>query len=459
MKKKLSRREFLKGMAAAGFAVTATGSASKVMASNPYRDKLRTVNFQTTKTLTLTTIPGTAANILNFMADNFKADNPDVEIVVNLQPDEETYKSSFPQIAISSDRPDVAWYWVDGRQYRDLTDIGAFEPLDDLWAEMDLENVYPQAIVDRYTSEDGSYYSGNLEFGWYPQVYYNRRIFDELGIAEPANGAFYESLDEWLVVIETLREAGIQPVSIGGNSSAAWIVGHTVDTLLQRMIPEPLYSDMLVNYAPGSEPLINYDGPEWAEVMEMLQQWHETGVFADGYLSRGYPEGRALFVQEEAAMYQDGSWAPSAGILYAEAPDLDFGWMLYPRIREEIDPKFLVYAGAGIMIPKDPSDLGLAKEFVRHTLSQEQHVQMMENQIAFSPRTDIPEEVIAMTGEHVADMQPKLVEVGTTTGWDDPIPADLAQRAHVLYGEMLTGSIDPADVGAQLERVVARSRR
>jgi ABC-type glycerol-3-phosphate transport system substrate-binding protein len=119
----------------------------------------------------------------------------------------------------------------------------------------------------------------------------------------------------------------------------------------------------------------------------------------------------------------------------------------------------LTYAGNGINIPTGPSDLGLAKEFVRFAMSREAQIAFTEAELAVSARSDIPQESLDKAGFHNAQMLSALPEIGASVGWDDPIPAELAQRAHVLYGEMLTGAIAPSDVGEQLQRVLDRLRR
>ena len=83
--------------------------------------------------------------------------NPDIEVQVNVAGGAETeYKPNFPQIAVSSDRPDTAWYWVDGRQYQDLVAAKALEPLgrNDLYKSEGLATAYPEATLNKYTSTD-----------------------------------------------------------------------------------------------------------------------------------------------------------------------------------------------------------------------------------------------------------------------------------------------------------------
>lgn len=410
------------------------------------------------KKVRLTSIPGPAGERLIADAKAYMKKHPGVEIIVDIAGGaEEVYKPTFPQIAGSSDRPDMAWYWVDGRQYQAMAGAGFLVPLDDLYAKEGWNKALPQASLNKYTQPDGHRYAVNVDIVWYPQVYYNRKIFAEVGLLAPSTPyAAYSTLEEWYTLIDKIRSAGYEPVTYGGREG--WIIGHNHDTLFQRIIPEELRNDLYNNWRSGWKPKTRYTDKEWLEVDKMLLEWYQRGVFAEGYLGRSYPEGRTLFVQEQAAMYQDGSWG--VGILRKEAPGLDFGWMLYPKIKKEIDPQFLLYAGNGVMILKGPKHLDVCKDFLAFVMSKERHIALVESEVALVPsRIDIPLEVMRKGLDPVEfDMWQNLDKIGTATGWDDPVPADLAERSFTLFQEMLTGARSPESVGKELEKIAERHR-
>jgi len=454
VKRHITRRQFLKAAGLTGLGVgLATWmpytSGTVAAAGQPAQAK---------RSIRVTVIPGPAGNNIKYAAENFMKKYPDIEVQVDVAGGAETeYKPNFPQIAVSADRPDAAWYWVDGRQYQDLVAAGALENLDEIYESEGLYKAYPEATLTKYTSPDGHHYAVNTDVVWYPQVYYNKEIFKECGVEPPANGLAYETLDEWYAVCDKVRAKGYEPVTVG--SKEGWRIGHCHDTLLQRMIPQELLNDLYENWRPGWEPKIHYNGPEWTAVDKMLKEWFDKGVFAEGDLGRNYAEGRALFVQKKAAMYQDGSWA--VGILRNEAPDIDFGWMLYPQVKPEIKPKFLLYAGNGFLVPKDPHDKDAAMKFAAYVTSLEYQTLMVQNKdIGFvTSRVDVPADVLKESLEPlVGEMWFKLIEVGTSTGWDDPAPADMAERSFILFQEMLTGMREPETVGEELEQLAERHR-
>ncbi len=464
IKRFMTRREFLRvaGVTGVGLGLVACGSAAPAPpaeqqeAAPAAEQKQEAPAAAAKKVVVMTVIPGAAGTAVQGNAEAFIKERPDVEIKVNVAGGAETeYKPNFPQIAVSADRPDLAWYWVDGRQYQDLVAAGALEPLDDLYKREGWDKALPEAVLTKYTSPDGHRYAVAQDIVWYPQVYYNKQIFDEVGVKPPANGIAYESLEEWYDVCDKLRAAGYEAVTVGMKEG--WRIGHAHDVLLQRMIPQEQFNDFYDNWRPDWEVKLHYNGPEWLAADKMLKEWFDKGVFAEGDLGRNYAEGRALFVQKKAAMYQDGSWAVE--ILRDEAPDLDFGWMLYPQVKPEIKPAFLLYAGDGLMMLKDPDNKDVAEDFLAFNLSVERQAWMLK-EVGLTPvRSDMPPDAFEQMDAVLKEMWGQIPKAGTSTGWDDPVPADLAERSFILFQEMLTDARTPESVGEELEKLAERHRQ
>ena len=409
-------------------------------------------------TLRMSTIPGPPAEHFKADIEAFQKVQPQIQINLEVAGGaEEVYKANFPQIAASADKPDLAWYWVDGRQYQGLANGGLLEPLDDLYKSEGWDKVLPETTLKRYTQADGHRYSVNENIVWYPMVYYSTAAFQKAGVQPPKNGIYYETVDEWYQVCDKLRAAGYQPLTYGAKEG--WIIGHNHDVFLQRLMPEDKMADLLVNSQKGATAKFKYSDPDWLAADKMLTEWQQKKVYAEGFLSRSYPEGRSLFVQGAAAMYQDGSWAPSSSILYKEAPDLDFGWMLYPQLKADIKPKFLIYPGNGIMILKGAKDVDAAKKFIAFVMSKERQDALAKSKNLVPARTDVSADVMKDLGKHVVDMWGQMPKVGTATGWDDPVPAELAQRSFVLFQELLSGGRQAETIGDELEKVADRLRK
>lgn len=450
MSNKLSRRSFLK--------TTAAGAAGALAVTLLDRSSFpRVARAAQKRTLSVGVIPGSPAAHLQDAAKKYMAAHSDVDIQVNVASGAETYwKPNFPQIVASSDKPDFAWYWVDGRAYQDIANAGLLEPLDDLYTSEGWDKALPQSVQNTYTSPDGKKYAVCEAVVWYPQVYYNKEAFKKAGIEEPKD-KYFKSLDEFYGVCDKLRTAGYEPLTLGGGEG--WILGHTHDAILQRVATDAQLNDLLTSWHKGATPKVKYTDAPWTTADKLLVEFGQKKVFAEGYLGRSYADGRALFVQGKAAMYQDGSWAASADILYKEAPKLDFGWMIYPQIDPKIQPKFLLYGGNGLMIPKGGPNVDLAKQFLAFVMSKDQQEQSTKAKLIVSPRNDITLDAIKEAGPHIADMYPALTSIGTSTGWDDPVPADMAEKSLTLWGDLLSGRIKVDQVGPEIEKLAEQHRK
>jgi len=406
----------------------------------------------------VTGIPGPAGQIIQDCAESFMAENPNIKVQVDIAGGaEDEYKPNFPQIAASDDRPDAAWYWVEGSNYPDMVEAGILEPLNDVWEKDGLYDAYPKPIIENYTSPDGNQYAGALEMIWFAPVYYNKAIFAEAGVEPPANGYYYETLDEWYAVADKLRAAGYEPLSVGTKDG--WRLSHLHDQILQRMVTEDIYEDFLNNWKPGWDAKAHYNSAEWVDTDKMMKEWYDKGVLADGDVGRGFNEARALFTQGKAAMYQDGSWA--VGMLHDEAPDLDLGWMLYPQIKSDITPAMLVYAGSGLMAPKaiTPERGAAAKEYIAYCLSKDYQAKMAESGLAIPARTDVPKEAMANSLPMLVEMYHSLGDpLPTAFGWNTVVDTSLKERYLTLAQEMVTGQITPEEVGEQTEQFVEKLR-
>lgn len=419
---------------------------------------LSTTGVSLAQEIRISSLGGPTGQHLQSDAKAFMEQNPGTKVIIEIAGGAESeYKANFPQIAASSDAPDMAWYWVDGRQYQVIAEAGLLEPLNDLYKQEGWFDVLAESTIKKYTQPSGQIFAVNTQYVWYPVIFYNKTIFKELGIKTPENSyKAYSSLKEWYEVVNKLRAGGYEPLTFGGLEG--WILGHTHDILWQRMVSEETRQDLLNNWREGYAAKASYTGDEWLALDKMMLEWKNKGVFAEGFMGRNHAQGRSIFVRGKAAMYQDGVWA--VGTLESEAPDMDIDWMNFPKILPEIDPQFLLYAGNGLMILKSSQNKELAKKFLAFTMSRDRQIALVKSDISMIPsRLDIPAEVMQAGMSPMSyDMWIKIAEIGSAVGWDDPVPADMANKSFVLISNMLSGSIPPEEVGKQLEKMAKLKR-
>lgn len=139
-------------------------------------------------------------------------------------------------------------------------------------------------------------------------VYYNKDIFEANGLAIP------QTFEEFLTVLQTLKDKGITPM--GNGVADEW------DIL------ECLFLGMLPNYVGGADERVKYEsGEKKLNDPAMVEAFTDLAKLApylpEGFSAVTYNDSANLFAIEQAAMYVDGSW--SAGTF----GDVGFNWGVF----------------------------------------------------------------------------------------------------------------------------------
>lgn len=127
-------------------------------------------------------------------------------------------------------------------------------------------------------------------------VFYNKRIFAELGIGAPQNWS------QLLAACGKIKASGIAPILIGAlDSWTANIVGVTIGQA--AVYPEDPGFDKAVYE--GTEKL---DGPAMTRSMLMVEELAKNGYFNEDAFRIGYDEVLRRFADGKGAMVVNGNW-------------------------------------------------------------------------------------------------------------------------------------------------------
>jgi raffinose/stachyose/melibiose transport system substrate-binding protein len=123
---------------------------------------------------------------------------------------------------------------------------------------------------------------------------YNKDIFDQLGLSEPA------TVEEFHAVLDAIKADGTVPALAMGTSDL-W---EAATMGFQNIGP---------NYwkgATGRQGLIKgtekYSDPQYVAVWDELASWKD--YLPDGFQAQTYPDSQNLFTLGQAAIYPSGSW-------------------------------------------------------------------------------------------------------------------------------------------------------
>ena len=126
-------------------------------------------------------------------------------------------------------------------------------------------------------------------------IWYNKDIFEELGIEVP-----FETWDDLMAAAETIKEAGITPITVGGGSN--WPASRWIGLAIYRA----LGGDAMKAVYPDRTAKLT--DPEYVEAIQILRDMGEAGYFPIDIASKELPVAYNEMVTGNAAMMYMGTW-------------------------------------------------------------------------------------------------------------------------------------------------------
>ncbi len=117
---------------------------------------------------------------------------------------------------------------------------------------------------------------------------YNKQIFADNGLEVP------KTWDEFLAVCESLKNAGITPISLGNIHP--WAGCHWITGLNQKMVPDDVRAK---DYLAESG---EYTDPGYVKALDMLKELNDKGYFNMGVNSTEHNMSNEMFYAGQSAM-------------------------------------------------------------------------------------------------------------------------------------------------------------
>lgn len=369
------------------------------------------------------------------LADAFVEENPHVNIEITIL-ENEAFKSRLVTMMQANDPPDLFQSWGGGVLWT-FAEAGLVR---DISAELEGEwrdSFSAQAAVELY-GLDGEYYG--VPFTWGAVgLFYNRDLFEQAGL-DPDNPP--QTWDEFLEAIQTLKDAGITPIALGGRDK--W--------------PGHFWWVYLAIRLGGEETFLaayNRDGSftdePFVKAGEYLKQLSDLEPFSSGFLGLNYNDQSALMGNGEAAMELMGQWAPAVqagNSITGEGIGDALGWFTFPQIEEGLgNADDVLGGGDGFAVGANAPDETI--EFLRF-LTQ------AENQRAGAEIWVVP--VVEGT-EDVFDDNPVLASVVEARNnasyfqlyYDQFLPPAVGAVVNDAVEALFAGVASPEDVAAMIE--------
>jgi glucose/mannose transport system substrate-binding protein len=192
---------------------------------------------------------------------------------------------------------------------------GKLEPLNSLYGELKLKDVFPQQLVDQITYE-GNVYSVPVNIHRSNMLWFNPKILKDAGVSGAP-----KTIEEFITDLQAVKRTGKIPLSIGSE----WTDVHLLESVLLGSLGTDAYNGLWVKGADWSsaavtkalndyKTILSFAGPpqdDWQpaakQVVDGAAAFNIMGDWAYGYFHNP-PDGGLGKTSK-----QDFDWAPSPG--------------------------------------------------------------------------------------------------------------------------------------------------
>jgi multiple sugar transport system substrate-binding protein len=244
-----------------------------------------------------------------------------VKIVERPYANAEQYKA-FIQASIAGGSTPNMFTWWTGSTFEELVSTGQVAPLTDVWAEMTGDGRFQPGAAELFTVDGVPYGVPMVMARWV--ALYDTRVFEELGIAEPA------TWDELLAAAETIKASGRTPFL--ATTQEGWRGFIWFQEIMLRTNPEA-YNGL----HDGSVP---YDSDAVRAAFQMWADMAAKGYFSD---PRSVEEVND-FVRGNGVIYLIGEWATGL-VTSAGFPEEHLGVFVMPNAGGVEEPAVIVEGG------------------------------------------------------------------------------------------------------------------
>jgi ABC-type glycerol-3-phosphate transport system substrate-binding protein len=300
----------------------------------------------------------------------FQEQHPDLEMLRNPM-DHETFKVAIPALLAGENQPDVFSYWA-GARVQFVVDSAYLQPIDDLWGENGLDQVFPPSLAAGATYNDQKYF---MPIGYhYVAFFYNKELFDTVGAAPPTTWAELQS------VAARFKQAGIPAFALG--SRERWPAQFWFDYLLLRTAGPAYRADLMA----GKK---SYTDPEVVRVMELWKELADASYFYSEANAYDWAEAAAIVARGQAAMTLMGTWITGyyKDELHLE-PEKDYDYFAFPRVDDNV-PMVALGPIDGFVMAKGALHPEAARQFLAFLATPEPQVIWTQGQGALPPNIQV----------------------------------------------------------------------
>ena len=368
------------------------------------------------------------------LADQYMAEHPNVNIEITVL-ENEAFKQRLTTVMQSGDPPDLFQSWGGGVLWQ-FAEAGL---LRDISSELEGEwrdSIAAQSALELF-GRNGEYYGVPYEWGAVG-LFQNVDLFEEAGL----DGSCPATFDDLLANVQTLKDAGITPISLGEGDK--W-PGHFWWVYLA--IREGGQQAFLDAYSRQG----SFTDEPFVKAGEKLAELAALEPFPEGYLGLTYTDESAIFGNGEAAMELMGQWGPAVAggnSEDGEAP-ANLVWCPFPVVEGGAgDPSDVLGGGDGFAVGANAPDATV--DFLQFLTSQDSQRQTAA--VGMSPVTvkGLDEDTID------SEWQQEIVNARNNAAYfqlyyDQFLPPAVGGAVNDAVEQIFAGVVTPEEAAAQIE--------
>ena len=212
---------------------------------------------------------------------------------------------------LSANDPPDSFQGHAGAELLDYITAGQLEPVDEIYEEAGLADVFPEQLLDQIRHE-GQLYSVPVNIHRANVLWYSPAVLEEAGV----DGA-PESMEDFVAALEKVKATGKIPLALGEQ----WTVKHLLETVLLAELGTDGYAALWES------------GADWSgsDVTTALERFGTIlGSVNEDYASLTWQDASKLVVDGKAAFNIMGDWANGYFTELGKEGETDYGWAPVP---------------------------------------------------------------------------------------------------------------------------------
>lgn len=357
-----------------------------------------------------TSNPAPRAAFEELVAD-FEAAHPDIDVELTVI-EREAFKTAIRNF-LTAEAPDVAT-WYAGNRMRPFVEAGLFEPIDDLWESAGLN----QDLASSASALTMNGQKWGVPYTYYQWgVYYRKDIFEANNIAVPT------TWDEFLAAGETLKAAGVTPITIG--TKFLWTAAGVFDYINMRTHGYDFHIQLANGEIPWTDPRVR-------ETMANFQELIDRDFFVENHASLAWQEALPAMIQGDAAMYVMGNFAVEQ-FREGGLTDDQLGYFQFPEITPGL-PKGEDAPMDTLHIPANAQNKADAKTFLAYVASADVQTKLNAalGQLPVNINSDVGDDKFMQAGFEVVSNAGGIAQF-----FDRDAPAEMANVAMEGFQEFM----------------------